>query len=106
MCRLGEKCLYHLNCYQHFLSSSVYAPAFGFPGPWRRLDGSERATPQYLGQFDLIYSADFSSQYPLAHDQRGAPMAVNLLLFLGVFDVACGALMWALAAIHVAARMH
>jgi hypothetical protein len=33
-------------------------------------------------------------------------MAVNLLLFLGVFDVVAGAAMWALAAVDVAARMH
>jgi hypothetical protein len=33
-------------------------------------------------------------------------MAVNLLLFLGVFDVACGAMVWAFAAIDVAARLH
>jgi hypothetical protein len=33
-------------------------------------------------------------------------MAVNLLLLLGVFDVACGAVVWALAAMDVAARMH
>jgi hypothetical protein len=33
-------------------------------------------------------------------------MAVNLLLFLGVFDVVCGAWMWAFAAMDVAARMH
>jgi hypothetical protein len=59
-----------------------------------------------LGQFDLIYSAGFSASILLARSPKGSAMAVNLLLFLGVFDVVVGAALWALAAIDVASRMH